>query len=338
MSAQAANKLGIATVILTPEEDSPASQVADATIIAPYEDQNALKDFADQVDFISYEFENIPVETVRFLQNLKPTYPDDKLLEVAQDRIIEKTFLNDHDIPTANWKAVRSASDIKNTLEEWSSDKCIIKTTRFGYDGKGQVFIHAKDEAEAAWEKLNTDIVIAEEVIDFECEISVIVARDYEGHMETYGPCMNEHKNHILDKTTVPVSLPDGLEAKAIDATKALAEAVHLRGVLALEMFVTKDGRILANEIAPRTHNSGHWTIDACDVSQFENHVRTVCGLTAAPAGRHSDALMINLIGDDVQDLEQYETQEKACVHLYGKHDIRAGRKMGHVTILKDKT
>lgn len=338
MSAQAARELGITTVIFTPEDNSPASQVADETIIADYSDKDALNTFAQRVDVISYEFENIPVETVRFLQTLKPVYPDDNLLEVAQDRIVEKTFLNEHGIPTANWAPAKSAPDIQNTLKEWKTNTCIIKTIRFGYDGKGQAFIRSADDIEQAWDSLNADIVIIEEVIDFDCEVSVIVARDHNGKMETYGPCLNDHSNHILSQTTVPADIPEEITEKAITAAKNLADAVNLIGVLALEMFVTKDGRILANEIAPRTHNSGHWTIDACDVSQFGNHVRTVCGLGVAPPNLHSDAIMLNLIGDEVTTISKYDEHPNAHVHLYGKNDIRPGRKMGHVTITKEKT
>ncbi|MCB1532508.1 MAG: 5-(carboxyamino)imidazole ribonucleotide synthase [Alphaproteobacteria bacterium] len=338
MSAQAAQKLGIRTVIFTPEDNSPASQVADETVLANYDDEDALRAFADKVDVISYEFENIPVKTVRFLQTLKPVYPDDTLLEIAQDRLVEKSFLNEHGIPTANWSPARSVSDIEETLKDWNTNRCIIKTTRFGYDGKGQAFIRSESDIQNAWDSLKSDIVIIEEVIDFDCEISVIVARDQNGHMEFYGPCLNDHANHILSQTTVPADIPAALADKAIEAAANLATAVNLVGVLALEMFVTKDGRILANEIAPRTHNSGHWTIDACAVSQFENHVRTVCGMDAAPPARHSDATMLNLIGDEVTNIAQYEAHENAHIHLYGKDEVRPGRKMGHVTILKDKT
>ena len=340
MSAQAAKKLGIKTIILTPEENSPASQIADETIQADYQDKEALKALAEKCDYISYEFENIPVETVRFLQNLKPVYPDDKLLEIAQDRIKEKTFLNEHGIPTARFAPARSVSDIEKTLEAWNNNTCILKTTRFGYDGKGQVFInpdHTKQDLEDAWNQLNADIIIIEEVIDFSCEISVIVARDIHGHIETYAPCLNEHKNHILSKTTAPAPIDDTLADKACEAAIKLAGAVNLVGVLALEMFITKDHRILANEIAPRTHNSGHWTIDACDISQFENHVRAACGLDIAPPNQHSPAIMLNLIGHEVKRVAEYNAQDNVFIHLYGKSEIREGRKMGHVTFLINK-
>ena len=338
MSAQAAKKLGIEVVIYTPEQDSPAAEVASETMVGAYDDQAALKEFSEKVDVISYEFENIPVETVRYLNNLKPVYPDDRLLEVAQDRIKEKTYLNSIGIPTARWASVSNYSEAEETLKASSTKALILKTIRFGYDGKGQVKIEPGDDIRNAFGQLNSNQIIAEEMIDFKCEISVIVSRGANGTMEFYGPMLNKHKNHILHKTIVPAPIDPNLAREAVEITQKLAERINLRGVLALEMFVTNDGKILANEIAPRTHNSGHWSIDACTVSQFENHVRTVCGLDAAPQNRHSAAEMINLIGDDVLHLGAYKDQENACVHLYGKHDIKPGRKMGHVTILKPLT
>ena len=336
MSAQAAQKLGIKTVIYTPDEGSPASQVADETIVAAYDDKSALEAFASKVDVISYEFENIPIETVRFLQKLKAVYPDDKLLEIAQDRIKEKRYLNDTEIETAQWNTALNVSDIENCFKDWVSDEIILKTTRFGYDGKGQVRVSIDTPLQDVLDRFNGAPLIAEEIINFACEVSVIIARDQFGDIQTYGPVLNEHKNHILDKTTAPAPVDRNLAQKALEMTTKLAENVNLIGVLALEMFVTKDGRILANEIAPRTHNSGHWTIDACAVSQFENHVRAVCGLPVLPPAQHSPAMMINLIGEDVNDLSAYESQENARIHLYGKDTVKPGRKMGHVTILQD--
>ena len=335
MSALAAARLGIACVIFTPDEGSPASQVSLGIIVAAYDDEAALKDFADKVDVITYEFENIPVKTIAFLQKLKPVYPDDKLLEVAQDRLTEKDFLKETGIQTARYAAVQTPEDIRNVLQNWQVDSAIIKTRRFGYDGKGQARISIDSNFETVLSELNNAPCILEEIIDFDCEISVIIARDVKGKSELYGPMVNEHKNHILDKTTMPCPLPEDIQNNAKDAVTKLANKLNLIGVLTLELFVTKSGDILANEIAPRTHNSGHWTIDACAVSQFENHVRTVCGLPVAPAGRHSDCKMINLIGDDVEKVDEYLKQENTCVHLYGKSETREGRKMGHVTILK---
>jgi len=337
MSALAAARLGISCIILTPEDNSPASQVASHTIVANYDDQAALKDFASQCDTITYEFENIPVETVRFLQTLKPVYPDDRLLDIAQDRLTEKDHLNQIGIPTTRYAAITSADDIRATIKAWNEDEAIIKTRRFGYDGKGQARISSDTDIDTLWNEFDNAPLILENIIDFDCEISVIIARDVNGNSEIYGPMVNEHKNHILHKTTMPCPLPDNIQTAAKDAVKNLADSVDLIGVLTLELFVTKSGEILANEIAPRTHNSGHWTIDACTVSQFENHIRTTSALPAAPTTRHSDCEMLNLIGNDAapENIEKCLTAPNTALHLYGKSQIREGRKMGHVTILK---
>lgn len=337
MSAMAASRLGIKTIIFTPEENSPASQVSYKTILSPYDSKEALKDFAEQVDYISYEFENIPVETVEYLKTLKPVYPDTSLLEISQDRIKEKSYLNSIDIPTARWRALKSAKDLIAAFDDWGVNEVIIKTTRFGYDGKGQARISRSSNFDTIKMKFKNHPLIIEEIIPFECEISVITARDINGKMASYGPMLNEHENHILSKTTVPAKIDPILAAQAVNLTENLAKHIDLKGILTLELFVTKDGKLLANEIAPRTHNSGHWSIDACACSQFENHVRAVCGLPIAPIGRHSNAEMLNLIGDEITTVKDYISQENACIHDYGKQDIRAGRKMGHITILHSK-
>ena len=337
MSALAAARLGIKTVIFTPETDSPASQVAHDTIIADYDDEQALTKFSEKVDVISYEFENIPTKTVQYLKNLKPVYPDERLLDVAQDRLKEKDYLNAIKIPTARYRDIQAPEDTRNALSEWNKNEAIIKTRRFGYDGKGQARVSIDTDFETLWTQFNNAPLILEDIIDFECEISVIIARDQFGKSEIYGPMVNEHKDHILSRTLIPCALPDDIQTAAKEAVKRLADDLNLIGVLTLELFVTQNGQILANEIAPRTHNSGHWTIDACAVSQFENHVRTVCGLPVGAPGRHSDCEMLNIIGDDAKTADKYLNQENACLHLYGKQDIRDGRKMGHVTILKNK-
>lgn len=338
MSAQAAKDLGIRTVIFTPEKNSPAAQVADETVVANYDDEKALQQFSKKVDVISYEFENIPVKTVKYLKILKPVYPDERLLEVSQDRFSEKSFLNDIGIATTRWAKAEKPENVDEILKKWGKSECILKTARFGYDGKGQKRYALGDDINEAWRILKSNDIIVEEIIDFDCEISVVVGRDESGKTVTYGPMRNEHKNHILDKTTVPANISNEIAAQSLKIAAQLAEAVNLRGVLALELFVTKNGQILANEIAPRTHNSGHWTIDACKVSQFAQHVRTVCGLGAQDPQRHSNAVMINLIGDDVNNLEQYQGKSNTFVHLYGKTDAKPGRKMGHVTILSPLT
>lgn len=337
MSALAAARLGIKTHIYCPEENSPASHVSAQTFIGAYDDKNKLRAFAESVDVISYEFENIPVETVRYLQQLRPVHPDDRLLEIAQDRGKEKKFLNDIGIPTVQWALARNAKDIQILTNEMGRSEYILKTTRFGYDGKGQASYTAGEDPKPYWKSLNSKEIIIEEKADFSCEISVIVARDKLAQTATYGPIQNEHRNHILSKSTVPAGIPDHLAVEARKLTEHLAEAVDLVGVLTLEMFVTPDGRLLANEIAPRTHNSGHWTIDACTVSQFEQHVRTVCDMAVGPPNRHSDAVMVNLIGSDAKKLGPWLEMKGASLHLYGKDEIREGRKMGHVTVLKPK-
>lgn len=338
MSAMAAARLGIQTHIFCPENAPPAAQVTSLFTCSEYEDQNALKTFANSVDSISYEFENIPLETVEYLQKIKPVYPGASLLEISQNRLKEKDFLNKIGISTAPFAPATRAEDISDTLRAWKTSKCIIKTTRFGYDGKGQIFHTDKDNIHKTWSSLNTQEAIIEGVIDFICEISVIIARDVFGTLAAYPAVQNEHKNHILWKTTAPAPISEALQHEAVDMACTLAEEIDLIGLLALEMFVTKDGKLLANEIAPRPHNSGHWTIDACAVSQFEQHVRAVCGLPLGDPAPHTPAEMINLIGDDIKDIPGYLQTPGARIHLYGKRESRPGRKMGHVTILKPHT
>lgn len=334
MTALAAARLGVRVCAYTDEENSPISQVVPFTFVGAYNDKTKLKEFAACVDAITYEFENIPVETVRFLQQIKPVYPDDRVLEIAQHRAREKQFLNDIGIETARWAAITKAGQIDVAMEDFGIDKAILKTARFGYDGKGQISFAKGQDARTAWRELQTTEAILEEKIDFACEISVIVARDKLGQTALYGPILNEHKNHILSKSTVPAPIPERVAEKARSLTHLLADAVDLIGVLCLEFFVTSDGRLLANEIAPRPHNSGHWTIEACTCSQFEQQVRTVCDMQVGAPNRHADAVMINLIGPEALHLNRYMEMPNASVHLYGKLEARDGRKMGHVTIL----
>ena len=338
MSAMAAQKLGIKTIIYGQDKNSPAAQVADKFIEGSFEDHAQLSTFADQIDVCGYEFENIPVDTIRVISKTTPTCPDSKLLEISQHRAVEKKFLNDAGIKTAKWTHIPKVSDVPDLILNTDRFDCIVKTCRFGYDGKGQIFIGKNEDLATKAASLNTDDLIMEQCIDFKCEISVIVARDQFGTVVTYDPPINHHKNHILDTSTVPAPLDPTILDTAIAMGKTLAERIDLIGVLALELFITKDGDVLANEIAPRTHNSGHWTMDACEISQFENHVRAVCGLPVLPPNRHSNVTMVNLIGDDINDLSKYESNPNAHIHLYGKAEARQGRKMGHVNILSPKS
>ena len=232
------------------------------------------------------------------------------------------------------YESFHSAQD---AFSEWNTDNLILKTTRFGYDGKGQSKLKIGDEINETISQLNGEVII-EEIVDFDYEISVICARDTHKNMVTYGPMFNEHKDHILHKTCIPADIPSEIQQQSISMVKKIAEEIDLIGVLTLELFVTKDKRILANEIAPRTHNSGHWTIDACHHSQFDQHVRAVCGLPVIEPVRHSDVEMLNLIGNDIELIKDYVTNPNAVIHDYGKLDVREGRKMGHINILKKKS
>lgn len=336
MSALAAARLGIKTHIYAPEGDCPAAQACAAFTHGAYEDVGRLKTFANACDVISYEFENIPVETIRFLKKFKPVYPDDTLLDISQNRLKEKQFLNDINIPTTRWMPAKSVDDVIKAAQTLDLKNFIIKTARFGYDGKGQVYHRDGQDILDSWSKLYTQDAIMEEVVDFSCEISVVVGRNTTGDIVPYPPVMNTHEGGILRKTLFPAPIDDTIAARATDMAVHLAEQVNLVGILALEMFVTRGGDLLANEIAPRTHNSGHWTIDACAVSQFEQHVRAVCGFPLGAPAPHNAAEMINLIGDDMTRVAEYLALENACVHLYGKQDVKPGRKMGHVTLLKE--
>ncbi len=345
MSAMAAARLGIEVIIYCPEIDCPASYVAKETITAAYDDEAALRDFSEKTNVISYEFENIPIKTVEYLEKLKPgsVLPERTLLDVSQDRLKEKSFLNGLNIETVRWKEVKTIEDIEQACHEWGSKSFVIKTTRFGYDGKGQVKGNSENiledqDLEAFLNAAKDQALIMEEFSAFDYEISVIAARDKHGKTEFYGPMLNEHKNHILHKTTVPCGSSEAVIKKSREIAERIANAVNLAGVLTVEFFVCNSDTVLVNEIAPRTHNSGHWSIDACCVSQFENHVRCVCGLNVGSPGRHSDSGMLNLIGSDIKEIDGYLTQENACIHLYGKKDIKDGRKMGHITTLTKMT
>lgn len=334
MSAQAGEKIGLKTHVYCPEDDSPAEQVAAFHTRAAYEDKDALKKFAQSVDAITYEFENIPLETVQYLETLRPVYPSSKVLAIGQERLKEKSTMNSYGLATTRFASAKSANDIKNVMKEWGATSCIIKTIRFGYDGKGQAYVLTPDDAERCFAALKSDIVIVEEVVDFDCEISVIVARAQDGDVGAYTPGINVHENHILHSTTVPAPLAETLLDDAMNMACQLAEKIELIGVMGVEMFVTHDARILINEIAPRPHNSGHWTIDACHCSQFEQHMRAVSGMNLGSFARHHDAMMINLLGEEILRAREMSNEPNTFVTDYGKKDPKPGRKMGHITVL----
>ncbi len=336
MTALAAARLGYRTVVLCPEPDCPASQVTDATITAPYEDPAALAQLADAADVVTLEFENLPVEALELLAARVPVRPGAGVLRISQDRLLEKRFARDNGVATADFEPVDSAADLAAAFERLGGP-LIVKTRRFGYDGKGQVRVERAADAPAAIEALAGAPAIAEAVVDFEREVSVIVGRGPDGGVAIYDPVENRHENHILRTTLAPADLPPDRAEAARAIGRRLAEALDLVGLLAIELFVARDGRLLFNEMAPRPHNSGHWTIDACAVSQFEMLVRAVCGLPLGSAERHADAEMTNLLGDEAADWPRLLAEPHTCLHLYGKAEARPGRKMGHVTRLKPK-
>ena len=337
MSAMAAARLGYRCHVLTPETDSPASQVCAGTTLGDFEDPEVLREFASGVDMITFEFENISAAGLDLLASLKPVYPSPSVLRVSQDRVVEKTFLNDASVPTAPWRAVASLKELHRAAAELGLP-AILKTTRLGYDGKGQALLHSAEELEAAFIDLEPHPLVLEGFVDFACEISVLVARGQNGAMSAFDTVENSHRDHILDMTFAPARIAEETAAAAQILAKCVAEGLDLVGLLAVEMFVTSDGRVLVNEIAPRPHNSGHWTIDACPASQFELHIRAIAGLPLLPAVRHSDAVMKNLVGPEETAIWPEIVATPGLIpHLYGKAEARPGRKMGHVTRLFPK-
>jgi 5-(carboxyamino)imidazole ribonucleotide synthase len=333
MTALAAARLGFRTHVFCPEADAPASQVAAATTRGAYDDPQAQTRFAAAVDVITYEFENIPVAPVEALARLKPVRPSPAVLAICQDRLLEKAAVNDAGIATTRFMPVRKRFDIDAALGALPPP-AILKTARLGYDGKGQALIRSRAEAEAAFARFGEVDCVLEAIVDFIAEISVIAARNAAGRVASYVAVENRHRNHILAETIAPAAIAPALAAEAERIARRIAERLDVIGLIAIEMFVARDGRVLVNELAPRPHNSGHWTIDACATSQFEQLVRAITGLPLGTTERHSDAVMTNLIGDDVHGWPRLAAEPGACLHLYGKAEARAGRKMGHVTRL----
>jgi 5-(carboxyamino)imidazole ribonucleotide synthase len=333
MIALAAARLGYRCHVLTDEPDSPAEQVCAAATVAEFTDREALDRFAAAVDIATCEFENIPADSVRRVSALKPVLPQPEILEIAQDRLREKDFLRSIDVATAAYREISDPAALVRATREFSYP-AVLKSVRMGYDGKGQVILTQDIGADEAWRRMGGEIGILESFVDFACEISVIVARGGSGAWATYPPVENQHVNHILDTTIAPARIPPGTAMRAEAIARHVAEKLDLVGILTVEMFVTQAGDILVNEIAPRPHNSGHWTIDACVTNQFEQLVRTLCGLPLGSVQHHSDAVMKNLLGGDVEKWRDALNDPLAKLHLYGKKEIQPGRKMGHVTRL----
>ncbi|HYM71724.1 MAG TPA: 5-(carboxyamino)imidazole ribonucleotide synthase [Stellaceae bacterium] len=333
MTALAAARLGYRTHVFAGEADSPAAQVCAAATIAAYDDAVAIARFAAAIDVATFEFENIPAELGHRVAALKPVMPRPEILEIAQDRLREKDFLRGIGVATTAYREIVGAGALGHALRRLTG-RAVLKSARMGYDGKGQVAVDPSAAPEDAWRRMGAPRGILEQFVDFQCEVSVIVARGADGALATYPPVENRHVNHILDTTIAPASLPAETARQAEAIARDIAARLDLVGVLAVEMFVTREGELLVNELAPRPHNSGHWTIDACATSQFEQLVRALCGLPLGSTERHADAVMKNLIGDEVETWRDAIADPTARLHLYGKRTVRPGRKMGHVTRL----
>ncbi|MDH2385188.1 5-(carboxyamino)imidazole ribonucleotide synthase [Bradyrhizobium sp. CER78] len=336
MLAMSAARLGLRCEVFSPDPDSPAFDVVQKATCAEYADVEALELFANDVDVVTYEFENVPAATAMVLAARRPVLPAYKILETTQDRLIEKDFICKLGIGTADYADVSSVATLRGAIERIGLP-AVIKTRRFGYDGKGQAIIRPGDDIEQVWEDLGTKSAILEAFVPFEREISVIAARSASGEVECFDVTENEHRDHILKISRAPAAIPEALAAQARAIAEKIASALDYVGVLAVELFVVpgngKAATVLVNEIAPRVHNSGHWTLDGASISQFEQHIRAIAGWPLGKPVRHGDVVtMTNLIGDDILSYEQWLTVPGATVHLYGKGTPRPGRKMGHVT------
>lgn len=336
MLALAARRLGYAVHVLSPDAATPAGQIADLEVVADYTNAEALRRFAAGVDVVTIEFENIPVEALTALEALVPVYPQPHVLHLTQNRLREKTFLTELGVPVVQFHAVHSPEDLETGLAALGFP-LVLKTAGFGYDGKGQARIENREEALAAYQAMAGQPCILEQFVALEREISVIAART-EQEYAAYKPVENRHRNHILDLTLAPAELPAVLEAEAQAVTLQIMQALDMRGLLCVEFFITQDGALRVNELAPRPHNSGHYTIEAAICSQFEQQLRAVCGLPLGNPGLLRAAAMINLLGDlwtsGEPDWAACLAQDPVYLHLYGKAQARPGRKMGHITAL----
>ena len=331
MLALAAARIGFKCHVFAPTPDSPAFDVVHRVTHADYADTQALDRFAADVDVVTYEFENVPAETATFLAARVPVLPDPKVLATTQDRLAEKNFVAGLGIRTAPYAAAGAPSELAAALDRIGRP-AVLKTRRFGYDGKGQATIDNGTDLAAAWSEVGGQPCIVEAFVPFAREVSVVAARGRDGAVECFDVSENEHRAHILKISRVPADLPETTAHEARRIAEAVADSFAYVGVLAVEMFVLRDGGLLVNEIAPRVHNSGHWTIDGASVSQFEQHLRAVAGWPLARPVRRGRVEMINLIGSEIDDFRSWLAVPGACVHLYGKTAVRPGRKMGHVT------
>ncbi|MET3589904.1 5-(carboxyamino)imidazole ribonucleotide synthase [Bartonella silvatica] len=332
MLAIAAAELGFKTVVFCPEANCPAAQTANEHIVAPYDDSSALDHFISLCDVVTYEFENLSLQTVQYVEKAKNVYPSSKALEITQDRLFEKQFLQKQGIRTASWYAVDDDDSLLSGLSSLGN-RGLLKTRRFGYDGKNQLMLDHPHEKilDEALMTFQGHPLILEEIVPFLSEISVLSARTKKGEHIFYDCPENQHKKGILHKSFVPSRVPLSVQKTAQEISVTVMDSLDYVGVLCIEFFVLLDHHLLVNELAPRVHNSGHWTQKACVTSQFEQHIRAICGLPLGSPYRHSNCQMINLLGDNLNDFKYFLTQDRTSVHLYGKSSVQPQRKMGHV-------
>jgi 5-(carboxyamino)imidazole ribonucleotide synthase len=340
MFAMAARRLGYRVHTLAPDHDTPTGQIADVEINASYDDMHAVRAFARRVDVVTFEFENVSVEAVAEAERHAIVRPNGRSLAVAQHRLKEKSFLVEHGLPVAPFAPVRRDADLATAMQTVGCPS-VLKTATSGYDGKGQILITTPEALGPAWTSLGRREAVLEAFLDLDREISVIGARGVDGDWSHFGPIENAHARHILDVSVAPADVPAATAALAVDATRRVMEALDFIGILCIEFFIARDGRLVVNELAPRPHNSGHLTFDACRTSQFEQQLRAVCGLPlGSPEMLQPAAAMANLLGDIWESGEPNWAAALALpdvkLHLYGKSSPRPGRKMGHLTVLAD--
>ena len=339
MFAIAARRMGYRVHTFSPETDTPTGQVADVEIKAHYDDLNAVRGFASAVDVVTFEFENVPSATAAAAAERAPVRPDGQILHITQHRLREKTFLSRHGFPVTPFKTINSIEDLRAGLAEFGCP-AVLKTAGFGYDGKGQVKIKAVEEAETALATAGKQELVLEAFVDFDRELSVVAARGVDGSFAHWGAIENQHHNHILDVSIAPANVPPEIANEAVEIARAVLEQLGVVGVLCVEFFLTRQGKLLINELAPRPHNSGHLTFDACVTSQFEQQLRAVCGLPLGSTELLRPAAMANLLGDLWEKGEP--NWAAACampevkLHLYGKMHPKPGRKMGHLTAMAE--
>lgn len=337
MFAIAARRLRYRVHVLSPDDDTPTGQVADVEIRAAYDDSDAVAKFARGVDVVTFEFENVPLSATETAERFAPVRPNGTVLHTTQNRTREKSFLRTHGIPVAPFAVVRSRDELLTAVAQIGCP-AVLKTADWGYDGKGQLRIASLSDANDVWDTQQATESVLEKFVVFECELSVIVARGMNGAIATYGPIHNSHRHHILDVSVMPALVRPEIAVDAVDMAREISERLAVVGVLCVEFFLTSDGKLLVNELAPRPHNSGHLTIDACATCQFEQQVRSICGLPLGSTAQHRPAAMANLLGDlwttSTPVWEQAMSQDDVKLHLYGKASPRPGRKMGHLTAL----